>query len=532
MALDYEGVRAPQFVGAGWLNSARPLSLVDLRGRVVLLDFWTYGCINCQHVLDDLRYLERKYAGKAFAVIGVHSPKFAHEMGAEPVLQAVARLGISHPVLLDSERRTWDAYAVRAWPTLVLLDPRGYILGRVSGEGNRERLDAAIGRALDLAGSAGWVEDSPLPVQLEADAEAYARASPLLYPGKVLADAPSNRLAIADTGHHRIVLAALDGGQPTTIGSGEPGWRDGDARSAQFRSPQGLALDASDGILYIADTGNSLLRGVDLSTGAVTTLAGTGKVGFGAPYVGPAREVTLNSPWDVCWQRGRLYLAMAGTHSIWVYDPGIATVARVAGNGAEGRADGPPHQASFAQPSGLSSDGRRVYVADSESSCIRELTADDGGDVLSVRTIAGGDLFHFGLRDGVGDVARFQHPQGIAWAADDTHRRGMLYVADTYNSSIRTVDAATGEVATVPLHGTAAAAGGHHADHADHDDPDDIQDTEQLHLCEPGGLSLAAGALYIADTNAHLIRRLDLRTGVWVVVALPGLCAPGLCLPG
>ena len=192
MGLDAEATRAPELHGSAWFNTERPLTLADLRGKLVLLDFWTYCCINCLHVLEDLKYLERKYAGQPVVVIGVHSPKFDHEDDPESVRQAILRHGVTHPVLLDSGRRVWDAYAVRGWPTLVLVDPRGYILGRVSGEGNRERLDGAIEKALELLRQTGELDDAPLPLQLEA--EAFALTTPLLYPGKVLADA-ADRLA-------------------------------------------------------------------------------------------------------------------------------------------------------------------------------------------------------------------------------------------------------------------------------------------------------------------------------------------------
>lgn len=518
MALEPEGVRAPQLVGDGWLNTARCLSLGELRGKLVLLDFWTYGCINCLHVLDDLRYLERKYAGRPFVVVGVHSPKFSHEQGAEPVRQAVARYGIEHPVLLDNERRTWDAYAVRAWPTLVLVDPRGYVLGRVAGEGNRDRLDAAIGHALDLLADTAPMESAPLPIRLEAESGAYALASPLLYPGKVLADAPSKRLVLADTGHHRLVVANLDGSEPTTIGSGKPGQRNGDASVAQFRSPQGLALDSVRGILYVADAGNHLLRSVDLRTLRVATLAGTGEERVHGPSTGPACDVPLNSPWDICLLGDKLYIAMAGTHSIWVYSVGEKTVTRFAGNGAEGRADGPLAQASFAQPSGLTTDGSRLYVADSESSCIREVAAGTAAEHGTVRTIAGGDLFHFGLRDGTGDEARFQHPLGIVCASDGARQRSVLYVADTYNGCIRVVDPSSGLVETLAVRANTDGTG-------------DAQ-TIAPALREPGGISCANGALYVADTNAHAIRRIDLTTGECRAVTFASLCAPELCLPG
>ncbi|HET8907193.1 MAG TPA: thioredoxin-like domain-containing protein, partial [Ktedonobacterales bacterium] len=221
MGLDYESVRAPELQGTAWFNTPQPLSLADLRGKLVLLDFWTYCCINCLHVLEDLKHLEEKYAGRPLAVIGVHSPKFTNEDDPESVRQAIARYGITHPVLLDSQRRTWEAYGVRGWPTLVLLDPRGYVLGRVSGEGNRARLDAAIAQALDLLSQAEALDPTPLPVKLESKSGAFSPVSPLLYPGKVLADEATSSLFIADSGHHRVVRSALDGSRAVTIGEGE-----------------------------------------------------------------------------------------------------------------------------------------------------------------------------------------------------------------------------------------------------------------------------------------------------------------------
>jgi len=510
-------VRAPELRGTAWLNTARPLTLADLRGKLVLLDFWTYCCINCLHVLEDLKYLEAKYAGRPFAVVGVHSPKFPHEDDAQSVRQAVLRHGIQHPVLLDSGRRTWDAYAVRGWPTLVLLDPRGYILGQVSGEGHRERLDAAIGQALELLEEAGTLDGQPLPIRLEAASDALSAASPLLYPGKVLADADADLLCVADTGHHRLVLAHLDGSNAKTIGSGEPGAADGDYPSASFRAPQGMAYDPERRLLYVADTGNHLIRCVDLGSHAVTTVAGTGRQGFTRRGAHPARAVLLNSPWDVCLIGGALYIAMAGLHQIWLYDPAEASVAVVAGSGVEGRADGPADAAALAQPSGLASDGARLFVADSEISCVRAIEL--GGTGAIVRTLAGGDLFQFGDRDGRGDAARFQHPLGVAYApagAEDGDGPAV-FVADTYNHRIRRLDPATREVTTIA---GAAQAG-------DTDGP-----IAEAHFNEPGGLSYAAGRLYIADTNNHAVRVLSLAERTVTTVSLPDLCAPGICLPG
>lgn len=520
MTLDHEPVRAPELRGSAWFNTERPLTLADLRGKLVLLDFWTYCCINCLHVLEDLKYLEAKYAGRPFVVVGVHSPKFTHEDDPESVRQAILRYGITHPVLLDCGRRTWDAYAVRSWPTLTLLDPRGYLLGQVSGEGNRERLDAAIGQALDLLATTALLDARPLPVRLESDSGAISGAEPLLYPGKLLADEASNRLYIADTGHHRLVAATLAGEHVETIGSGEPGASDGDFATATFRAPQGLALDAARGLLYVADTGNHLIRCVDLAAQTVTTLAGTGQQGHSRHASGPAPDVALNSPWDLSLIGGLLYVAMAGSHQIWVYDPTTATIAASIGSGAEGRADGTASEAALAQPSGLATDGQRLYVADSEINCVRAVDLPErptAGGEAQVTTLAGGDLFQFGRRDGVGDAVRFQHPLGLAWVPAGVPGGGYVYVADTYNHALRRLDPATHTVKSVAGSGTAGAADGAGA---------------EATFREPSGLSYAAGRLYVADTNNHAIRVVALPAGRTTTLTLAGLCAPGICLPG
>ncbi|HEX6817439.1 MAG TPA: thioredoxin-like domain-containing protein [Ktedonobacterales bacterium] len=524
MGLDFEAVRAPELQGTEWFNSERPLTLGELRGKLVVLDFWTYCCINCLHVLEELKVLEHKYEGRPVVVIGVHSPKFTNEESPESVRQAVLRHGITHPVLLDKGRRTWDAYAVKGWPTLVLIDPRGYILGRVSGEGNLERLDGAIAQALDILEQAGVLDEKPLPVRLHAETPDELLTAPLLFPGKVLADEATNGLYIADTGHHRIVRTTLEGAEPLVIGSGEPGRQDGDFATARFRAPQGLALDAARNELYVADTGNHLIRRVDLASGRVTTVAGNGEIGRALAAEGPALTTPLNSPWDLSLYKGKLYIAMAGPHQIWVYDPTADTVGVFAGTGGEGRADGPIAQAAFAQPSGLTVDSSHLYVADSEISAIRVIdfepgpsTSRDGKGSPRVKTLAGGDLFQFGDRDGRGDLARLQHPLGVAWVPVGVPGGGSVYVADTFNHKIRRLDPAVRDLTTFA---------GKNAP-GNEDGPPLI-----ARFREPGGLSYAKGRLYVADTNNHRIRTVELPGGTVKTLALKDVCAPGICLPG
>ncbi len=479
---------------------------MSLAGRVVLLDFWTYGCINCLHVLPDLEFLERRYRNAPFQVVGVHSGKFdAERNGGESLDHALLRHSIAHPVVRDDDHAVRRAYAVRAWPTLVLVDARGYVVAAVSGEGHREALAEIIDALLAAAGEA---TAAPLTVALSALPE----DRPLLYPGAVLADAASGRLFVADTGHHRIVAAPLapnaagNGGNYTYIGSGTPGLADGAFAEAAFRGPQGLGLSSDGNALYVADTENHAVRRADLRAGTVTTVAGTGRQALEAVREGSARATDLNSPWALALSADgqTLYIAMAGAHQIVRLDLDAGHIAPLAGSGREGRADGTAFEAAFAQPSGIALYGDTLYVADAESSCVRAVTlAADGQTATAARTLAGGDLFDFGFADGAGDAARFQHPTGAAFHAPG----GQVYVSDAYNHRIRRVDPATGGVTT------AAGTG------------------ETAELYEPGGISVTEDSLFIADTNRHRVRRLDLVTGRLETVPLPGLCSPTLCFP-
>jgi len=473
-------VRAPDLIGGlGWLNTDHPLSLAELKGRIVLLDFWTYCCINCMHIVPDLRTLEERYP-RELVVVGVHSAKFEEEGQTENIRQAILRYEIPHPVVNDAQFAIWQQYGVRAWPTLVLLDPQGYAVAVYSGEGNLAQIDDDIQALIAMYPEVSAQE--PLPLTREE-----APATVLRYPGKILADAPHNRLFIADSNHNQIVVSDLAGNIRERIGTGSVGREDGDYAVAAFNHPQGMALDPDSDTLYVADTENHLLRAANLTTRTVTTLAGTGEQARFQAIGGDALTSALNSPWDLALVSGYIMIAMAGPHQIWLYDAEDGKVGIFAGSGAEARVDGDFATAAFAQPSGITTDGALLFVADSETSSIRQIDIMEG----EVSTLAGLDLFEFGDIDGTGETVRLQHPLGVAYGDD------ALYIADTYNSKVKRLDLSTGEVRTVAGTGTAGSADG-----------------VPGALYEPGGLSLAGNTLYIADTNNHAIRCLDLMTGV------------------
>ncbi|MCC3268493.1 redoxin domain-containing protein [Arthrobacter gengyunqii] len=476
-------VRASALEGRNWLNTGgRQLGLEDLRGKIVLLDFWTFCCINCLHVLDELRPLEEKYSD-VLVTVGVHSPKFEHEADPVALAAAVERYEIHHPVLDDPELITWQAYAARAWPTLVVLDPEGYIVANLSGEGHAAGLESLVSELIEEHEAKGTLHRGNGPY-----IPAEPTAGNLRFPGKAV-PLPGGTFLVADTGHHRLVELEADlTTVRSVIGDGTKGWRDGDAGTAQFNEPQGLAVlpaaaaEQAGYDVVVADTVNHRLRGVALASGTVTTVAGNGvqrlldagnqtKRAPGADHPSEAASagssdvpgsasaqpalgsdplaVSLSSPWDLTWSTAldRLVVAMAGTHQIFSFDPLTGALGILAGTGLEGLLDGDGAEAWFAQSSGLAEDAAgNIWVADSETSAVRRLafTETDGGIRVSVSTAVGAGLFDFGFRDGAAGEARLQHPLGVAVLPD-----GSVAIADTYNGAVRRYDPATETVSTL-----------------------------------------------------------------------------------
>ena len=475
-------IRAPELSGAvAWLNVPAPLSLQALRGKVVLLDFWTYGCINCIHILPDLKKLEARFPNE-LVVVGVHAAKFTNEKATENIRQIIRRYDITHPVANDAEFRIWRAYTVRAWPSRVIVDPAGYIVGAASGEGNYDGFEQAIAAVIKVFDERGELDRTPLAMKLEREGVAE---TPLKFPGKILAT--PDRLFISDSNHHQIVVCDHDGRVIERIGSGQAGQRDGSFEVAEFHKPQGLALVGDR--LWVADTENHLLRAIDLTGRAVTTEAGTGEQCMWREEGGRAMAVALNSPWDLAAAGPLIFVAMAGPHQIWMLDHARGILWPYAGSGQEARTDGTIESAAFAQPSGLAIDGDVMYVADAESNIIRAI---DLPPANQVRTLAGGDLFEFGDKDGVGNDVRLQHPLGVAMHG------GRVVIADTYNHKIKLLDPARGQVWT--LAGTGAP--GHR------DGPG-----RKAQFYEPGGVSVAGDTIFVADTNNHVIRTVNAKTG-------------------
>ncbi|MFW3473838.1 thioredoxin-like domain-containing protein [Streptomyces microflavus] len=430
-------VRAPELIGkGGWLNTGdRQYTLSELRGRIVILDFWTFCCVNCLHVLDELRELEEKHRDTV-VIIGVHSPKFVHEAEHQAVVDAVERYEVHHPVLDDPELATWKQYAVRAWPTLVVIDPEGYVVAQHAGEGHAHAIEKLVEELEAEHGAKGTLRRGDGPYVAPEPVATHLR-----FPGKALL-LPDGGFLVSDTTRHRLVELDEDGETVRRhFGTGERGLSDGGPDEARFSEPQGLAV-LPDGRIAVADTVNHAIRALDLTTGVTSTLAGTGRQWWqGTPTSGPAREVDLSSPWDLAWFGDRLWIAMAGVHQLWTYDPEDRAVRVAAGTTNEGLVDGPAAEAWFAQPSGLavSADGERLWIADSETSALRWVDRDE-----HVHTAVGTGLFDFGHRDGAASQALLQHPIGVTALPD-----GSVAISDTYNHALRRYDPATDEVTTL-----------------------------------------------------------------------------------
>lgn len=541
-------VAGPDGRGA-WLNTDRPLKLhEDLKGHVVVLDFWTYCCINCIHVLPDLEFLEEKYKDQPFVVVGVHSAKFDSEGERASIRHAVQRYDIKHPVVVDTGFRIWRSYGVRSWPTVVVIDAEGKVVGAAPGEGNRELLDEIVGELLETARLGGTLAEKKADIRPDAP---HASTGGLRYPGKVLALPPADvnaaggaraswlgegALFIADSSNDRVLVTTWPDDEGRTsvrevYGTGQRGSADGgpfgSPAAATFHDPQGLALDAASGLLYVADTKNHTVRTIDLNARTVSTLAGTGEQGRDRRGGKRGTEQALNSPWALALSADKqeLFVAMAGPHQLWSIKLGTGEARVIAGSGRENILDGPAFAAALAQPSdlALSSDGGTLYFADTEGSAVRAYDVASG----VVRTVIGrvatseadNALFDFGDVDGGFSEARLQKAVGLAlWPAGapgNATGHDLLLTADTYNDKIKLIDPEANTSATW-LGVTRRAAA----------------DSDAARFAEPQGVSFAAvgesGVAFIADTNNHRVVRVRVGDRAWKELVIEGVPRVGV----
>ena len=460
------------------------------------------------HILPQLRKLEKKFAD-TLIVIGVHSAKFDTERATENVLAAVRRYNVVHPVVNDVELRVMSAFAARAWPTLMFIDPEGKVIGRHEGEFQLEAMDRVLTAMVEEFDRAGVLDRRPVPFEYGSDSQSTGA---LAFPGKIIAP-DDGYLYVADSNHHGVVVASTEGVVEEVIGNGEsplahesiepppsvlnPVSSDWGYDAPLFDNPQGMALNGET--LYVADAGSHTIQRVDLGTKSVSVIAGTGEQSLIRHTGGEATSYPLNSPYDLEISDGTLYIAMAGAHQLWQLNIADGTTEPFAGTGAENIVDGTRMDALLAQPSGLGLDGNNLFFADSETSAIRVAKIGAGGRVV---TLTGTGLFAFGDRDGIGKDAVLQHPQDVAVAP------GAVYIADTYNHKIKRLDLSTLRITTVAGSGRQGFEDG---------------DALEASFDEPAGIAFRDGIVYVADTNNHRVRKFDVDKNIVETIELVGV---------
>lgn len=503
--------KAPELIGDTWFGTTNPrLGIADFKGRFLLLDFWTLCCVNCHHVLAELRPVEEKFKD-VLTVVGVHSPKFEYEKLPESVAAAIDRHEIRHPVLNDPNMTTWQSYGVRAWPTLVLVDPKGEIIATYSGEGHAHAIEALLEKLVpeyeasgDLVKGAGLYKP-PAPSSLA-----------LKQPGKIVSVPAAYQpllggaeLLVSNSGAHNLIgLTASNLLDPVvTIGRGVRGSSNGAFDSASFAEPYGAVflegeLAKSVGAhLLVADTANHLIRAINLESKTIFTIAGTGSQWMQADATtGPALEINMSTPWDIEVFEDQLLIAMAGEHRIWKYDFQAKTLGIFAGTTNEGLVDGNLAEAWFAQPSALAKSiftPGKIWIIDAETSALRSV---QNGKITSQ---IGKGLFDFGHVDGPADQALLQHPLGLIELPD-----GTLLIADTYNRAIRKYSPTTNSVSTIARNLL---------------EPSDLQLIETAHGPKLAIVEAAANKITLLPIEAEaLVQGNAMRTARPALEVLPG----------
>jgi sugar lactone lactonase YvrE len=465
--VDVDTALAPELPDSlEWLNLAAPVRMAQLRGRACALAFVNAGSAWSQQRLQELSRLQARH-GDQLQVVAVHVPRFEHERDARRTARRLALQGLGFPIAHDPAWTAWQHYDIEAWPTVVLIDAEGRVRDKVIGAADAAALEnrvAELAQAVQRkAGQSIAVRPPPQP------------AMPLRHPSGIAV--AEGYLYVADSGHHRILECDHAGRVLRQFGTGRADLLDGPADIAAFQRPHGLCLQRD--ALYVADSGNHAVRRIRLRTGDVETLLGNGRAAAPAQgMVVAAAMATLDHPRAVQLSGETLFIACRGDNRIWRYDLGRHQLDIAAGSGALAVRDGPGESASFAEPVALAGVQQILYVCDGAGSAIRTLNERTG----QVATLVGQDPWESGRTDGVRHTARLQDPQAIALDPDAP----LLWIADAGNDLLRTLRLGGGELATYPL-------------------------PQRLH--GPCGLAVADGAVWIADTEAHAVLRLDTRTG-------------------
>jgi len=459
-------VRAPELPGSiEWFNVDRPVRLADLHGMLVLLDFSLGDTACSRHSQHELNRLAGRFSDE-LVILCAHLPELPAAMRRSHVRSLISRQDVRFPVLHDPERVCRALFGIHDQPVRILIDRDGCIVGTSHGIGKQSHLERVIAHQISLCG--GWARRGPpFKVRLEP-----ATRGTLHFPTRLIV--AHDRLYIADSGNNRILMTTKQGGILREYGGVAAGFVDGPAGSAAFDNPQGLCR--VDEYVYVADTGNHAIRRINLRTDEVETLAGTGSdAGQDLSKLSMPRDCVLNTPCDVLFRRGQLFIAMTGLHQVWRLSMIDNVLSIFAGSGAAGSADGPSHLASFTQPVSLAWCDGRFYCVDAGSGTVRCIDPVSG----YVTTLqVGADR----AGTGAAGMEQLQHPLDIT----SDERRKRLWIADTWNNTIRSVD--------IRVRPATRGVSGRRLD-------------------EPAGLAFDNNTLYIANTNAHEVLRVDTDSG-------------------
>jgi DNA-binding beta-propeller fold protein YncE len=468
-----------------WLNSSSPISLSKLKGKIVLLYFWNYSNINSFQSLQKLKKLEKKYSKELF-IIGIHTGKFSYEKEIETLQHSILKLEINFPVVHDPELKVMSSYLIQTFPSFVLINPIGKVLGKHTGEDFYSVFEQVILNTINEFEKKNLLNRTSIELELEKD---KLPDTVLSYPSKIILNEKGNEIYISDTNHNRILRIDIGTRKILDIiGSGQNGFEDGLFKDAKLNQPRGIYL--KENYLYIADTNNHSIRRADINSKKLITLAGNGEQAIGFNGIGKGRQASFHSPWDLVEYKNKLYITTSGSHQIWSLDLNSLETENFAGSGRENLFDEKLTLSALARPSGITRDETKLYFTDSGVSAIRLAEIKKEGEI---KTLLGKGLFEFGDVDGNPHEARLQFPLGLHYNSF------KLYIADSFNHKIKFYDIDKKEVYT--LSGTGK--------------PSQVVSTlSESGYNEPSSLFSFKNLLYIADTNNHSIKILDTKTNL------------------
>lgn len=473
-----------------WLNCPITSPLTTCINRPVLIHCYNPSDITAQHVIDRINQAAPSINDYC-TQIGIHCPIYNYDSSNVGITAFIDEHRPIFPFVVDNDRSLQKHFNVHKLPCSLLLLP--------------DQKEAVFFDTLSIYDSLEQTllalisKYPPHPTEV-ALPQPEPKETTLLFPVKIdyvknYEDAPA--LLIADSGHHRILVARTDGTIVTQIGSGIPDLKDGNFEEACFNRPHGVLYDDTTNRLFIADRYNHTLRVVDLTKKTVTTAAGNGTWGH-THMVASAnipRSTPLSAPYDLSFfmRRDFIVIAQPSTHTLWGYESISNRLRPLIGNGLNALKIGKPPYNSIMQPTGLCLKRGELLLVDAAAHALCSLQQ------LDVKPLVGNENTDYGFSDGSLTEARLHYPCGTATNQKD------IFIADTYNHAIRSFDQKTGTLTTICGTGKPGTT---------------ISELKTTEFNAPKGLVAVDDMLYVADTNNHRIVTIDTKTNTSSVLEL------------